>query len=145
VKGLVEFAKWVMSEGPWMANELDPGDVQSKAIELGVIVATKYDPEIHGESELSEYVEPGDIWYVVNPALEALSRQPASGGSDPEAIRDAAIEECARLAEDMSTERLENPHEIWLHGFNVAQTAIGKAIRSLKSGGGKPLQSEGQR
>lgn len=66
---LIEFLKWAMNCGPWGGNDLDAADVQEKALELGLIVETKYDPEIHGRNENSEYAEPGDQWFVFAPGL----------------------------------------------------------------------------
>jgi hypothetical protein len=61
---LVEFLEWAMNNGPWSGDDLDGADVQNKAIELGLIVETKYDPQIHGRNGKSEYAEPGDQWFV---------------------------------------------------------------------------------
>jgi hypothetical protein len=77
---LVEFLKWAMNYGPWIGSDLDGADVQEKALALGLIVETKYDPEIHGTtSENSEYVEPGDQWFVLADSLKAAPCSPVSG------------------------------------------------------------------
>jgi hypothetical protein len=59
---LAEFAKWAIRSGPWDGSDLDGGDIQDKAVECGILVETKYDPEKHGPSETDQ--EPGDPWYV---------------------------------------------------------------------------------
>jgi hypothetical protein len=84
---LVEFLKWAMNYGPWIGSDLDGADVQEKALALGLIVETKYDPEIHGTtSENSEYVEPGDQWFVLADSLKAA---PCSPDTDkPQRVRD---------------------------------------------------------
>lgn len=61
---LFQFLRWAMTTGPWIGSDLDGAAVQDKALELGLIVETKYDPDVHGGGENSEYTEPGDIWYV---------------------------------------------------------------------------------
>lgn len=66
---LAEFTKWVVQEGCFEGyGYLDSFDIHKKAVEFEVIVPTKYDPTIHGESDEAE---PGDDWYVFNPELKA--------------------------------------------------------------------------
>jgi hypothetical protein len=59
---LAKFAQWALTEGAWHGHDLDGGDVQEKAVELGLVVQVPYDPEIHGESEFE--IEPGDSWFL---------------------------------------------------------------------------------
>lgn len=70
-QAMAEFVKWAMQEGPWDGCDLDGYDVQSKALQLGLLVRTEYDPEKHGESEYG--AEPGDDWYVLAPEITALT------------------------------------------------------------------------
>lgn len=63
---LVQFARWAISEGPWDGSNLDGGDVQRMALELGLITEAKYDPGIHGPSDCAEQ---GDPWFVFAPCL----------------------------------------------------------------------------
>jgi hypothetical protein len=69
---LAEFAKWVVQESCFDGvGDLDGFDIHKKAVECEVILPTRYDPAIHGESDDAE---PGDDWYVFNPELKkALS------------------------------------------------------------------------
>jgi hypothetical protein len=70
---LIEFARWAIQEGSWVSADI-PGDVvQDKAEELGLIIRTKYDPEIHGESDIAE---PGDDWYVFGPLIAEQDAKP---------------------------------------------------------------------
>lgn len=57
---LAEFAKWAIREGAFDGTDLDGGDIQDKAEELGILIRTKYDPAKHGESA---DVDPGDDWF----------------------------------------------------------------------------------
>jgi hypothetical protein len=69
--------------------------------------------------------------------------------SDRDAVREAAIEECARIAE--ATEpSVKDRHEAWMHGFHCGKLAAADKIRStfaasraLKTKGGG-IQSEGR-
>lgn len=63
-----EFAKWVIRKGWLEGCNLDCLDVQDKAIELGLVVLVKYDPDVHGSNDVD--AEPGDDWYVLDPWLE---------------------------------------------------------------------------
>jgi hypothetical protein len=65
-KSLVEFARWAITEGPFEGCHLDGSDIQDKAEKLGILIKTKYDPAIHGESAEAE---PGDDWYVFAPLV----------------------------------------------------------------------------
>ena len=69
---MAKFVKWAMQEGPWEGIDLDGASVQDKAEELGFLIKTKYDPEIHGESKFD--IEPGDDWFVLAPDIVALSQ-----------------------------------------------------------------------
>jgi len=69
-KQLVKFAVWCLKEGPFdeARSELDSIDMLKKAMELGIVEKTKYDPTIHGESDGAD---PGDDWYV--PVFDVVS------------------------------------------------------------------------
>ena len=60
---LAEFAKWAVENGCLEGCDLGGGEIQDKAIECGIIVQTKYDPERHGQQFYAE-VDPGDPWFV---------------------------------------------------------------------------------
>jgi len=66
------FVAWAMREGSWDGGDLDGGALQDKAEELGLIIKTAYDPDIHGPSDYG--AEPGDDWFVLHPDIEAASR-----------------------------------------------------------------------
>lgn len=68
---LAAFAAWAVMNGPWEGCSLDGGEVQEKAVELGIIVKTKYDPEKHGAGADAD---PGDDWYVFSPAFKKVQR-----------------------------------------------------------------------
>ncbi len=68
VIALQEFAKWAIREGAFQAADLDGLSIQEKALELGLIEATIYDPERHGPSDCAE---PGDEWFTFAPSLTA--------------------------------------------------------------------------
>lgn len=67
---LAEFARWAVTNGTWEGCDLDGGDIQDKALECGIIVETKYDPEKHGEHPYAA-PELGDTWYVFSDDLNA--------------------------------------------------------------------------
>jgi hypothetical protein len=56
------FVHWALSDGSWQGRSIDGGEIQDKAIELGLVVKTKYDNAIHGESAEAE---DGDDWYML--------------------------------------------------------------------------------
>lgn len=64
IERLRAFARWAVQEGPFNGCDLDGGDVQTKAIEFGIIVQTQYDPATHGEPDTGVDIEPGDPWFV---------------------------------------------------------------------------------
>lgn len=70
-----EFVMWALLTGSWQGDDIDGGAAQDKAVELGLIVETTYDPAIHGESV---YCSPGDSWYVPSEKLLAMLPAPAS-------------------------------------------------------------------
>lgn len=68
-----QFVMWAMMDGSWQGNDIDGGAAQDKAVELGLIVETKYDPAIHGEN--GDF-EAGDSWYVPSETLLAMLPAP---------------------------------------------------------------------
>ena len=66
------FVAWAMREGPWEGGDLDGGALQDKAEELGLIIKTTYNPDIHGSCDYGS--EPGDDWFVLHPDIEAAAR-----------------------------------------------------------------------
>jgi len=71
---VIEFAKWVICEGVFQAADLDGLSIQEKALELGLLTKTNYDPEKHGEDE---YAKPGSDWYVFSNLLTQTNPSPA--------------------------------------------------------------------
>ena len=74
-----QFVMWALMEGSWQGCDIDGGAAQDKAVELGLIVETPYDPVKHGEQP---QLELGESWFVPSDALlSALPRPspPASG------------------------------------------------------------------
>ena len=62
-----EFVKWAMTIA-WEGGDADGSDLQEKAIELGLVVKTVYDPIVHGTNH--DDVSPGDEWYELAPGIE---------------------------------------------------------------------------
>lgn len=54
-----KFARWVIRHSCFDGCDLDGMDVQEKALELGLLIETNYDPAIHPENEERE---PGDTY-----------------------------------------------------------------------------------
>lgn len=92
---VIEFAKWVIQEGAFQSADLDGLSIQEKALELGLLTKTNYDPEKHGEDE---YAEPGSDWYVFSNLLTQTVPSPA-----PEAQQEAVVVSVA----DIKTWRAE--------------------------------------
>lgn len=73
-KACIEFARWALTEGSFQGCNLDGGEIQDKALELGLIRETKFDPAKHGEH--SDF-EKGDSYYeFAGPLARARSAQP---------------------------------------------------------------------
>lgn len=70
---LAEFARWVIETHCWEGYSLDGGSVQDKAEKLGLIIATTYDPEKHGTTDLCE---PGDPWFELAPFIADKRESP---------------------------------------------------------------------
>ena len=68
-KSMAQFVRWAMQEGAWDGCDLDGGSIQEKALELGLIVQTTYDPEKHGDADYCP--EPGDEWYELAPEIQS--------------------------------------------------------------------------
>ena len=54
----------------WEGDGVDGDEIQELAIALGLIVDTRYDPSLHGDSMWD--AEPGDPWYVFSDDVKAL-------------------------------------------------------------------------
>jgi hypothetical protein len=81
-----KFVMWALMEGPWQGADVDGAAAQDKAVELGLITATTYDPAKHGESDCAD---PGDQWFVPSESLlAALSVKP---GAEPDRQATAAL------------------------------------------------------
>ena len=84
-KKLAEFAAWAVLEGAWTGSDLEGGEIQDKAVKLGLIVKVSYDPEVHGESEFD--FMPGDDWYVWSEEMKSLLEHATEKhGSEPEGL-----------------------------------------------------------
>jgi hypothetical protein len=64
---LAQFAAECLREGCFQGCDLDGGWLQDRAAALGLIIRTKYDPAIHGESDGAE---PGDDWWIFSDELK---------------------------------------------------------------------------
>jgi hypothetical protein len=71
---LAEFVRWAVEDNCWHGYDLEGGDVEKKALALGLIKEVEYDPNIHGEAEIE--VEPGDPWFVLNDDVVAVLPTP---------------------------------------------------------------------
>lgn len=76
-RACAKFVMWCLQEGSFQGCDINGGDAQEKAVELGLLDETTYDSNRHG---VSDCCEQGDPWYVPKPDLIALlSRDVAQG------------------------------------------------------------------
>ena len=68
-KPLAEFARRCLKNGSFLGCDIDGGEAQDWAVELGILIETTYDPALHGESEDAE---PGDPWFVFAPWVKEM-------------------------------------------------------------------------
>lgn len=66
---LAAFAKWVIRESCFSGCDLDGASVEDKAVALGLLIKTRYEPALHGPNDLD--MEVGADWYILDPALAA--------------------------------------------------------------------------
>ena len=67
-----EFARWVIQNACFEASDLDGGEVQEKALALGLLREEPYDPEIHGEPSAAHDfcdIARGEPWFVFSEML----------------------------------------------------------------------------
>jgi hypothetical protein len=57
------FIATTIKDYAWGLDIIDGGDLQARAVANGILLATTYDPALHGEQD----VEVGDPWYVIAP------------------------------------------------------------------------------
>lgn len=57
------FCREIFRDFPELSN-LDGFDIQDYGVKHGLLLKTKYDPEIHGQCEYGS--ERGDAWFVTN-------------------------------------------------------------------------------
>ncbi len=69
---LVEFAKWAISEGPWEGCSLDGGEIQDKAVELGLLDSNIADAENKDVWESIDDIEEGDVYYTFSAPLSGV-------------------------------------------------------------------------
>lgn len=62
-----KFTEWAI-RASWEGGTLDGGDIQDKAVELGLLVEVTYDPDEHGPNDCD--AEKGDPWYVLSDELK---------------------------------------------------------------------------
>lgn len=72
---LAEFVRWAIERGCWEGCEVDGADIQDKAVELGILMETKYDPEFHNPPEWVD-IEPGAVLYVFSEEFLTALRTP---------------------------------------------------------------------
>lgn len=65
---LAEFLKSAL-DCSWEGSHFDGADIQDTAQKLGLIVAEKYDPAVHGKSAEAM---PGDQWFAIAPDVKEL-------------------------------------------------------------------------
>lgn len=65
---LAAFCRQLIEDGPFSGVGFGGGDLQDLAVEHGLLIEEKYDPEKHGPNDVD--AEPGDPWYVFAPILE---------------------------------------------------------------------------
>ena len=66
---LAKFIAWTIRENSWLGGTLDGGEVQDKAVEMGILVKTKYDPKIHGGTDWGAVQ--GCPWFVFSDEFNA--------------------------------------------------------------------------
>jgi hypothetical protein len=71
-KVLAEFAKWVIENSVFEGIDLTGWEIEDKAVELGLLIEEKYDPELHGPNNCDS--EPGYPWLVFSPILSPKGR-----------------------------------------------------------------------
>ena len=64
-----QFVMWALMEGSFQGCGIDGGAAQDKAVELGLLKQTLYNPAKHGPSDCCS---PGDIWFVPSAALLSI-------------------------------------------------------------------------
>jgi hypothetical protein len=57
------FIETTIKDYAWGLDIIDGGDLQARAVANGILLATTYDPALHGEQD----AEVGDPWYVIAP------------------------------------------------------------------------------
>lgn len=58
---LAQFAKWAVTTA-FEGGDVSGFDIQDKAVELGILNRTQYDPDKHGENDVD--ADPGDERFV---------------------------------------------------------------------------------
>lgn len=91
IVNLRAFALWCIETGPWEGRDLDGGEVQKKATELGLMREIEYEPKVHGESDGAVA---GDIWFEAT----------FGAGSDADELIADAARELERYALETETE-----------------------------------------
>lgn len=66
-----QFARWCIQESAFAGGSLDGGEVQDKAVELGLLIEEPFDPEKHDPKgfHIDYWVDAGEPWFVFSPDL----------------------------------------------------------------------------
>jgi hypothetical protein len=76
---LALFTSWALGEGSWQGYDIGGDRIQDKALELGLLTETTYNPAIHGESEFD--AEEGDQWFVFSDELNEILKGVRQGAT----------------------------------------------------------------
>jgi hypothetical protein len=68
-RAAAKFVMWALMEGSFQGCDIDGGAAQDKAVELGLLKQTLYNPAKHGPSDCCSL---GDIWFVPSEALLSI-------------------------------------------------------------------------
>lgn len=68
---LCKFVHWTLQHGPWIGCDVDGGEIQEKAEELGITIKRIATEEDCNGQEFSEYMEPGDDYFELAPEIKA--------------------------------------------------------------------------
>ena len=65
---IADFAEFII-RGSWDGKDVDGGEIQDLAVEHGLLIETKYDPEKHGPNNYD--LEPGDPYLIFTDEFKA--------------------------------------------------------------------------
>lgn len=79
---LAVFARWIIQQMCFEVGRIDGGDVQDKAVELGLLVEVEggWDPDKHDTEHWShDFMDPGDPYFELADCLKAASGRALAG------------------------------------------------------------------